>query len=79
MKGRIMEGVTIFLAFVIAIDIFVLLTNESDKDKDKYVINSTNMDELSKELNETIENNKNKIERYEKIVEWNKNIIDNLK
>ena len=75
MKSRIMKVVILFLAVVIAIDIFVLLTNDSEKEK--YTINNT--DELKKELNETIEKNKDKIERYEKIVEWNKIITENLK
>lgn len=77
MKSRIMKVVILFLAFVIAVDIFVLLTNDSEKEK--YTINNTNTDELKKELNETIEKNKDKIERYEKIVEWNKIITENLK
>ncbi len=77
MKSRIMKVVILFLAVVIAIDIFVLLTNDSEKEK--YTINNTNTDELKKELNETIEKNKDKIERYEKIVEWNKIITENLK
>ena len=77
MKSRIMKVVILFLAFVIAVDIFVLLTNDSEKEK--YTINNTNTDELKKELSETIEKNKDKIERYEKIVEWNKIITENLK
>jgi uncharacterized membrane protein len=78
MKSKIMKVVILFLVFVIAIDVYVLLTNDNEKYKNEYTIDS-NTDELTKELNEITEKNKDKIERYEKIVKWNRNIIDILK
>lgn len=76
MKEKVMTVTIIFLLLVIALDTYVLIKNNKKEVEKEPEVNNTL---LLEELNQVKEDNKDKIERYEEVESWNKEIIEYLK